>query len=376
MRRVASVIDTWFDSGSMPWAQYHYPFENEEIFKERFPADFICEAIDQTRGWFYTLLAESVLALRHLELPQRGLPRPDPRPRGPEDVEEPRQRGRALGRDRPPRRRRLPLVLLRLPAALGGLPLLRRHRRGCGPPLPADALEHLLVLGALRERRGLRDRRAACRRPCGLREAGPRAQPASSIAGRSPACSARSPRSGSRWTSFDCTHGRSRDRRLQRGALQLVRAAQPPALLGRGRGGVRHPAASACSHWPRCWRHSLPSSPTRSTRTCAAGDRRGRFEDGRPGLGPPLRLPQGRRGADRRAARGRDGRGSPHGGARPGGPRPGQGQAAPAAAQGGGGRLRRRARCDRAPRRGGRLRAQRQGARLRPDARPSSSPIA
>jgi isoleucyl-tRNA synthetase len=61
MRRVASVIDTWFDSGSMPWAQYHYPFENEEIFNERFPADFICEAIDQTRGWFYTLLAESVL---------------------------------------------------------------------------------------------------------------------------------------------------------------------------------------------------------------------------------------------------------------------------------------------------------------------------
>jgi isoleucyl-tRNA synthetase len=61
MRRVSSVIDTWFDSGSMPWAQYHYPFENEELFAERFPADFICEAIDQTRGWFYTLLAESVL---------------------------------------------------------------------------------------------------------------------------------------------------------------------------------------------------------------------------------------------------------------------------------------------------------------------------
>jgi isoleucyl-tRNA synthetase len=61
MRRVESVIDTWFDSGSMPWAQYHYPFENVEIFDERFPADFICEAIDQTRGWFYTLLAESVL---------------------------------------------------------------------------------------------------------------------------------------------------------------------------------------------------------------------------------------------------------------------------------------------------------------------------
>ena len=56
-----AVIDAWFDSGSMPWAQFHYPFENEELFEERFPADFICEAIDQTRGWFYTLLAESVL---------------------------------------------------------------------------------------------------------------------------------------------------------------------------------------------------------------------------------------------------------------------------------------------------------------------------
>jgi isoleucyl-tRNA synthetase len=61
MRRVESVIDTWYDSGAMPFAQFHYPFENEELFDERFPADFICEAIDQTRGWFYTLLAESTL---------------------------------------------------------------------------------------------------------------------------------------------------------------------------------------------------------------------------------------------------------------------------------------------------------------------------
>ena len=61
MRRVESVIDTWYDSGAMPFAQLHYPFENEELFEERFPADFICEAIDQTRGWFYTLLAESTL---------------------------------------------------------------------------------------------------------------------------------------------------------------------------------------------------------------------------------------------------------------------------------------------------------------------------
>ncbi len=61
MRRVDSVIDTWYDSGAMPFAQFHYPFENVELFEERFPADFICEAIDQTRGWFYTLLAESTL---------------------------------------------------------------------------------------------------------------------------------------------------------------------------------------------------------------------------------------------------------------------------------------------------------------------------
>jgi isoleucyl-tRNA synthetase len=61
MRRVASVIDTWYDSGAMPFAQFHYPFEGNEEFEERFPADYICEAQDQTRGWFYTLLAESTL---------------------------------------------------------------------------------------------------------------------------------------------------------------------------------------------------------------------------------------------------------------------------------------------------------------------------
>jgi len=61
MRRVLSVIDTWYDSGAMPFAQFHYPFEGKEEFEERFPADYICEAQDQTRGWFYTLLAESIL---------------------------------------------------------------------------------------------------------------------------------------------------------------------------------------------------------------------------------------------------------------------------------------------------------------------------
>ena len=61
MHRVPEVIDCWFDSGSMPFAQYHYPFENQELFHKRFPADFISEAVDQTRGWFYSLMAISTL---------------------------------------------------------------------------------------------------------------------------------------------------------------------------------------------------------------------------------------------------------------------------------------------------------------------------
>ena len=61
MTRVKDLIDVWFDSGSMPYAQWHYPFENEEKFKQQFPADYICEAVDQTRGWFYSLHAISTL---------------------------------------------------------------------------------------------------------------------------------------------------------------------------------------------------------------------------------------------------------------------------------------------------------------------------
>ncbi len=61
MYRIEPVLDAWFDSGSMPAAQFHYPFENSDEFASRFPADFICEAIDQTRGWFYSLLAVNTL---------------------------------------------------------------------------------------------------------------------------------------------------------------------------------------------------------------------------------------------------------------------------------------------------------------------------
>ena len=63
MTRVKDVIDCWFDSGSMPFAQYHYPFENKELFESQFPADFICEGIDQTRGWFYSLIVISTFIM-------------------------------------------------------------------------------------------------------------------------------------------------------------------------------------------------------------------------------------------------------------------------------------------------------------------------
>jgi len=64
MHRVPEVIDCWFDSGAMPFAQHHYPFENQDLFEQQFPADFISEAVDQTRGWFYSLLAESTLLFK------------------------------------------------------------------------------------------------------------------------------------------------------------------------------------------------------------------------------------------------------------------------------------------------------------------------
>lgn len=61
MSRVKDVMDVWFDSGSMPYAQWHYPFENKELFEDQFPADFIAEGVDQTRGWFYVLLVISTI---------------------------------------------------------------------------------------------------------------------------------------------------------------------------------------------------------------------------------------------------------------------------------------------------------------------------
>ena len=152
MQRVPEVIDVWFDSGAMPFAQWHAPHENAEHFRERFPADYVCEALDQTRGWFYSLLAVSTLLFDQLLVQERRLPRADPRFRGPEDVEVEGQRRRAVGRARPLRRRRAALVLLHLQAAMGRLPLLARDDRRGGAAVPAAAVEHVRLLRPLRER--------------------------------------------------------------------------------------------------------------------------------------------------------------------------------------------------------------------------------
>ena len=102
MRRTPEVADAWFDSGAMPYAQWHYPFEHEDTFDERFPADFICEAVDQTRGWFYTLHALATLLHRTEDAPEGIAFRnvisvgADPRRRRAKDVEVGRQRHRPV----------------------------------------------------------------------------------------------------------------------------------------------------------------------------------------------------------------------------------------------------------------------------------------
>ena len=264
MRRVEEVIDAWFDSGAMPFAQFHYPFENEDEFKERFPADYICEAQDQTRGWFYSLLAESTLLFDQTSYRNCVCLGPDPRPRGPEDVEEPRQRRRPVGGPRHPRRRRVSLVPAQHPAAVGRLPLLGRD---VGESLRQFLLTlwntySFFVLYANAE--GAR-RRGHRRGTAGAASARDR-----SIGGRSRGCR-RSTRDRHRpHGRLRLHHGRARDRRLRRRALELVRAAQPAPLLGRRPRRVRDaaPLPGRAREAARAVR--ARSSPTRSTTTSAA----------------------------------------------------------------------------------------------------------
>ena len=97
MRRVEEVLDCWFESGSMPYAQVHYPFENKEWFEKHFPADFITEYVAQTRGWFYTMMVLSTALFDRPPFQQLHLPRHGGRRHGKQALEAPAQLPRARG---------------------------------------------------------------------------------------------------------------------------------------------------------------------------------------------------------------------------------------------------------------------------------------
>ena len=222
--RIEPVLDAWFDSGSMPSAQLHYPFEHQDEFEQRFPADFICEAIDQTRGWFYSLLAVNTLVFDSTPVPQRGVPRAHRRSRRAEDVEVARQRHRPVDHLRQPRRRRAALVLLLRRLTVDEPTRRRADDRRVDPTVPAHAVEHALLLLDLRRPRrlGPGDTGTAQTVPR------PRPRPLDALASsttrspRSPTRSSRSTRSARRSrssaSSTTCRTGTCADRALGSGS--------------------------------------------------------------------------------------------------------------------------------------------------------------
>ena len=255
MRREPEVIDVWYDSGAMPFAQDHHPFATGGDLPGRLPADFICEALDQTRGWFYSLLAESTLLFDETGLPQRGLPGADPRRRGPEDEQEQGQRHRALDRPRPPGRRRLPLVPAHGAEPVGLVPLQPGGGRRGDAPVPADAVEHATRSWSRTRRCPTAGRRAA-RRPT-------RRTCARSTAGSCRGSTAPSAEVTERLEDFDATGAGRRARGVPRRPEQLVRphgrAAASGAAAGRGRDGAgRADADAAFAHPPRVPRRRSP----------------------------------------------------------------------------------------------------------------------
>ena len=152
LRRVPEVIDVWFDSGAMPFAQHHAPLENQDALRGALPGRLHLRG-DRPDARLVLLAAGDLdAAVRPRRRTARPLPRPHRRSRGQEDVEVPRQHRRALGGDRPARRRRVPLVLLHLQAAVGRLPVLGRDGRRVAAPVPAAAVEHVRLLRPVRER--------------------------------------------------------------------------------------------------------------------------------------------------------------------------------------------------------------------------------
>ena len=244
MRRVPDLIDVWWDSGCMPFAQWHAPFENEDAVPRALPGGLHLRGARPDAR--LVLLAARGLgaAVRRGVLQDVPLPRPDPRPGRPEDVEVEGQRGGALGRAERARRGRVPLVLLHLEAALGRLPLLARDGRRVRAPVPEAALEHVRVLRPVRER----ERAAAAARRRHELDRWIRSRLAATTAAR------------------DRAHGglrhhllRPGDRRVRRRPLELVRAAARGAASGTATPPPSRRCATACSAPPSCSRRSRRS---------------------------------------------------------------------------------------------------------------------
>ena len=200
MQRVPEVIDVWFDSGSMPFAQYHAPHASTRAFRAAVSRPTSSArrstrpAAGSTRCWPSRRCCSTSAAYRNVVC--LG---PDPGRAGPQDVEVARQRRRPVGRDRPLRRRRLPLVLLHLQAAVGRLPLLAGDDRRGGPAVPAAALEHVRLLRPLREHAEAELARSDAD------DSGPETSRPNSTVGRCRGCSATTETVIERLDDFDAT---------------------------------------------------------------------------------------------------------------------------------------------------------------------------
>ena len=335
-------MDVWYDSGAMPFAQDHHPFATGGDLTRALPGRLHLRGARPDARLVLLAARREHAAVRRDGLPQRRLPRPDPRRRGPEDEQEQGQRHRALDRARPPGRRRVPLVPAHRAEPVGLVPLQPRGRRRGHAALPADALEHPRVPRHLRG--------PARRLGPGGDGAGAGRAAARSTAGSSPASTRRSSRSraASRATTPPAPAGRWRassttsptgtsapSRRRFWGGRRATAATGRRGARGRRR-GLRDPARVPRDDRPA--RGALlplrgrgdataPSSPP----TTPARPRASTWPTGPRREGPP---DPGARGGDGRVPRGG------HGRARR--PRRGQAEGAPAAGRGGRGLRRRR----------------------------------